>query len=90
MVFTTLGAQVIIRAPSSELFSTAYRGSATGALTMSEALGAGLGLLMLSLFSVERGDILVYISWFSCGVLGAAVVMIFSPKQRVSSWKISD
>jgi MFS family permease len=80
MVFSTLGAQVIIRALSSELFPTAYRGSATGALTMSEALGAGLGLLMLSLFSVEQGDILVYIPWLSCGVLVAAFVMVFFPE----------
>ena len=80
MVFTTLGAQVIIRALCSELFPTAYRGSATGALTMSEALGAGLGLLMLSLFSTTEGDILVYIPWLSCAVLGAAVIIWFFPE----------
>jgi len=80
MVFVTLGAQVIIRALCSELFPTAYRGSATGALTMSEALGAGLGLLLLSLFSATEGDILVYIPWLSCAVLGAAVIIWFFPE----------
>jgi MFS family permease len=82
MVFTLMGANVIIRALSSELFPTSHRGTSTGVLALTEALGAAAGLLLLGLLQTRQGDLVTLIPLISLATLLAGVVLLGFPETR--------
>lgn len=80
LVFTLMGANVIIRALSSELFPTAHRGTSTGVLALTETLGAALGLLLLGLLQQQGGDLTTLIPLISLGAVLAGLVLLLLPE----------
>jgi MFS family permease len=82
MIFTLMGANVIIRALSSELFPTSHRGTSTGLLALMETLGAAAGLLLLGLLQTREGDLIALIPLISLATLVAGVVLLAFPETR--------
>jgi MFS family permease len=82
MIFTLMGANVIIRALSSELFPTSHRGTSTGLLALMETLGAAAGLLLLGLLQTREGDLIALIPLISLATLGAGLVLLAFPETR--------
>ncbi len=82
LVFTLMGANVIIRALSSELFPTSHRGTSTGMLALMETVGAALGLLLLGLLQTQDGDLVTLIPLISLGALAAGVVLLTLPETK--------
>ncbi|MEZ5559601.1 MAG: MFS transporter [Pseudomonadales bacterium] len=82
LVFALMGASVIIRALSSELFPTAHRGTSTGVLALMETLGAAAGLLVLGLQQRQEGDLVTLIPLISLGTLAAGVLLLLFPETR--------
>jgi putative MFS transporter len=82
LVFTLMGANVVIRALSSELFPTAHRGTSTGILALTETLGAALGLLLLGLLQQQGGNLVVLIPLISMGALLAGLILLWLPETR--------
>jgi putative MFS transporter len=82
LVFTMMGANVIIRALSSELFPTSHRGTSTGVLVLMETLGAALGLLILGLLQEQAGDLSVWIPIISVAAAAAGAMMFLFPETR--------
>jgi MFS family permease len=80
LVFTLMGANVIIRALSSELFPTAHRGTSTGILALTETLGAAAGLLLLGLLQQRGGDLMTLIPLISLAALAAGLVLWLLPE----------
>jgi MFS transporter, putative metabolite:H+ symporter len=82
MIFTLMGANVIIRALSSELFPTSHRGTSTGLLALTETLGAAAGLLLLGMLQARGGDLVSLIPLISLATLVAGVVLLAFPETR--------
>lgn len=82
MVFTLMGANVIIRALSSELFPTSHRGTSTGLLALMETFGAGAGLFLLGFLQAREGDLVTLIPLISLATLAAGVVLLALPETR--------
>ncbi|MFU8815345.1 MAG: MFS transporter [Pseudomonadales bacterium] len=82
MVFTLMGANVIIRALSSELFPTSHRGTSTGLLALMETLGAAAGLFLLGFMQMRGGDLTMLIPLISLATLIAGVVLLAFPETR--------
>ena len=82
LVFTLMGANVIIRALSSELFPTSHRGTSTGMLALMETLGAALGLLLLGLLQRQEGDLVALIPLISLSALLAGVLLLALPETK--------
>jgi len=80
LVFTLMGASVIIRALSSELFPTAHRGTSTGILALTETLGAAGGLLILGLLQQQGGMLVTLIPLISLGALAAGFILLLLPE----------
>jgi len=80
LVFTLMGANVIIRALSSELFPTAHRGTSTGILALTETLGAAGGLFVLGLLQQQGGALATLIPAISLGALAAGFVLLLLPE----------
>ena len=80
LVFTLMGANVIIRALSSELFPTAHRGTSTGVLALTETLGAAFGLFVLGLLQQQGGSLVALIPMISLGALAAGFVLLCLPE----------
>jgi MFS family permease len=82
MVFSLMGANVIIRALSSELFPTSHRGTSTGLLALMETLGAAAGLFLLGVLQTREGDLVTLIPLISLATLAAGVVLLAFPETR--------
>jgi putative MFS transporter len=80
LVFTVMGANVIIRALSSELFPTAHRGTSTGVLALTETLGAASGLFVLGMLQQQGGSLIALIPMISLGALAAGFVLLCLPE----------
>lgn len=83
MVFTLMGANVIIRALSSELFPTSHRGTSTGLLALMETLGAGAGLLLLGVLQASGGQLAVLVPLIALATLLAALLILVFPETRL-------
>ncbi len=82
LVFALLGANVIIRALSSELFPTSHRGTSTGMLTMMEAIGASGGLFLLGSLQETAGDLVEWLPLITtCTIIAGGVLLMF-PETR--------
>ncbi len=83
MVFVTTGGNTVVRALSTELFPTRSRGTASGALSLSETLGAAGGLFLVSLLTAEgeryapAATIVVFLTF-----LGGLVVLLLPETAR--------
>jgi putative MFS transporter len=79
-VFCSTAQQTISRAISTELFPTAYRGTASGWNAMIETIGAGLGLAILSLGTSEPGNIAFMASILAFALVGGGLVLLLLPE----------
>ena len=82
MVFTLMGANVIIRALASELFPTTHRGTSTGVLTMMETLGAALGMAWFSQIQHADGDLQTTLPLIALTTVLAGIVLLFFRETR--------
>ncbi|MEM7017183.1 MAG: MFS transporter [Pseudomonadota bacterium] len=80
LVFSVMGGNVIIRALSAELFPTEMRGTSTGLIAIVETLGAFTGLIIMGSFTVERGDLIQIIPWFSLATAFSAIILLVMPE----------
>ncbi|MEQ8484147.1 MAG: MFS transporter [Pseudomonadales bacterium] len=83
LVFTLMGANVIVRALSSELFPTSHRGTSTGVLALMETLGAAAGLLVLGMLQAGGGQLATMIPLISLATLLAGLVILVFPETRL-------
>jgi MFS family permease len=83
LVFTLMGANVIIRALSSELFPTSHRGTSTGVLALMETLGAAVGLGVLGALQLQGGALITLIPLISLATLAAGLVILVLPETRL-------
>ena len=68
MTLSLTGSATVSRAFATELFPTAFRGTATGGLTLMETLGAALGLVLVSAgmsFGTDLVTMLVALSFLA-------------------------
>jgi MFS family permease len=82
LVFSTMAANVIIRALSTELFPTSRRATSAGMLSLAETLGAGVGLLSLSLLTREEGDLVAMLPLVASATVISAVLLLFFPETK--------
>jgi putative MFS transporter len=76
-VFCNTAGGVIVRAFSTELFPTSYRGTSAAWLSLIQTLGWALGLALVSL---AGGEIATSTSWISMVVLIAACALLALPE----------
>ena len=76
-VFCNTAGGVIVRAFSTELFPTSYRGTSAAWLSLVQTLGWALGLALVSLVG---GEIATATSWISMVVLIAACALLALPE----------
>jgi putative MFS transporter len=79
-VFCSTAQSTITRAVSTELFPTAYRGTASGWYSLIETLGAALGLGILSLGTHAPGNIGFMTSLLAFAVVGAGLLLLLLPE----------
>lgn len=82
IVFSTMAANVIIRALSTELFPTSRRATSAGMLSLAETVGAGVGLFSLSLLTRQEGDLVVMLPLVASATLVSALLLLFFPETR--------
>lgn len=82
VVFSTMAANVIIRALSTELFPTSRRATAAGMLSLAETMGAGIGLLSLSLLTREEGDLVAMLPLVASATLISALLLLLFPETK--------
>jgi MFS transporter, putative metabolite:H+ symporter len=83
LVFTLMGANVIIRALSSELFPTSHRGTSAGILALTETMGAATGLALLGALQQGGGDLVTLIPLISVGAFAAGCILLLLPETRM-------
>lgn len=81
-VFTSSGGRMILRAFSTELFTTDRRATASGWVLLVEAVCSAAGLLVLSAFTQEEGDLIGLIPTLSLVTVVAAAVLLAFPETR--------
>lgn len=79
-VFCNTALQTITRAVSTELFPTAYRGTASGWNAMLETLGAALGLALLGLGTQGFADIAFMTSSLAFVLVVAGLILLLLPE----------
>jgi MFS family permease len=79
-VFLNMGMHVVIRALGTEIFPTAYRGTAGGWLLLTEAMGAWLGLQLHTLGMQLRDDLGLVAAVLSLLTLLSAFTLFFLPE----------
>jgi MFS family permease len=83
LVFSLMGARVILRAFSSELFGTAQRGAASGVFSVAEMVGAITGLLLVHAYGTpsieEMGQVLPAVALLN---VGCALIVLQFPETR--------
>jgi MFS-type transporter involved in bile tolerance (Atg22 family) len=75
-----MGMHVVIRALGTEIFPTAYRGTAGGWLLLTEAMGAWLGLQLHTLGMQLRDDLGLVAAVLSLLTLLSAFTLFFLPE----------
>ncbi len=80
MIFTLTGGNTILRALSTELFPTSYRGTSAGWLQLGEALGRVGGLFLVDWGTPDGESSLPMISLVIFFCLGAALAVFFLPE----------
>ena len=71
---------MIARALSTELFPTAYRGTAAGLLALAQTLGWGAGLALVGAIAEAAGDLARATSLVALVTLGAAILLLAFPE----------
>ncbi len=79
-VFCQTAQQTITRAVSTELFPTAYRGTASGWNALVETLGAALGLALVGLGTAVPGQIAVVTSMIAFALVAGGLVLLLLPE----------
>jgi hypothetical protein len=83
LVFSLMGARVILRAFSSELFGTAQRGAASGVFSVAEMVGAITGLLLVHAYGTpsieEIGRVVPAVALLN---VGCALIVLQFPETR--------
>lgn len=82
LVLFTMAGNVIVRAFATELFPTAQRGTSTGLVSLAETMGAGFGLLALSLLTSEKGELLLMLPWVASATLISGLLVLSLPETR--------
>lgn len=82
LVLVTLAGNLIMRAFATELFPTAQRGTSAGLMVLAETIGAGLGLLFLSMLTTQRGDLVAVLPLVAVATLVGACLLLFLPETR--------
>jgi hypothetical protein len=82
IVFATMASGVIVRALSTELFPTSQRATSAGMLSLAETVGAGVGLLTLSLLSQRQGDLVAMLPVVASATLISAVLLLLFPETK--------
>jgi MFS family permease len=80
LVFTLTGGSTILRALSTELFPTSFRGTASGFLMLAEALGRMGGLALLDWGTPEGSSNIPMIGAIAFTALIAGVIVLFVPE----------
>jgi predicted MFS family arabinose efflux permease len=76
-IFTAQGGRSILRALSTELFPTSYRGAASGVFTILDVLGAAVGLFVLGRLVGGPGELALKVPWIAAITgLGSVVVLL--------------
>lgn len=81
-LFCSAGGRIILRALSAELFPTEHRGTASGAFSVLETVGAAIGLWLVGIVTRETGDIGTAASLMACAVFVAATMVLALPETR--------
>ena len=79
-VFCSTAQQTIMRAVATELFPTAYRGTASGWNALIETLGAALGLTILSFGTDAAGNIAFMTSVLAFALVGGGLLLLLLPE----------
>jgi predicted MFS family arabinose efflux permease len=79
-VFCNTAGGVVVRAFSTELFPTSYRGTSAAWLSLMQSLGWSGGLALVGLGTYEPGDIARMTSLIALVVLGAAFALLALPE----------
>ena len=82
IVFATMASNVIIRAFSTELFPTSQRATSAGMLSLAETLGAGIGLMTLSILTRQEGDLVAMLPIVASATLISAFLLLFFPETK--------
>jgi len=81
-VFTSSGGRMILRAFSTELFTTDSRGTATGWTLLVEVVASAGGLFLLDHLSVAEGDLARFTPVLALATLAAGGVLLAFPETR--------
>jgi MFS-type transporter involved in bile tolerance (Atg22 family) len=79
-VFCSTAQHTIMRAVATELFPTAYRGTASGWNALIETLGAALGLAILGLGTDTAGNIAFMTSALAFTVVAGGLLLLLLPE----------
>lgn len=79
-VFCGASGVVVLRALSTELFPTSYRGTSAGWLSFVQTLGWALGLWLVGIATAGVGDISRIVPWLSLAVLLGALSLLLLPE----------
>ena len=79
-VFCNTAGSAVVRAFSTELFPTSYRGTSAAWVTLVQTLGWATGLWLVGLGTHEPGDIARMTSFMSLVMLGAAAAVLALPE----------
>jgi putative MFS transporter len=80
LVFTLTGGETLARVLAAELFPTSSRGTASGWLQLSAALGRALGLFAVAGLTPDGGSNVPALSLVVCAPLLAGLVVLFLPE----------
>jgi putative MFS transporter len=79
-VFCNTAGGAVVRALSTELFPTSYRGTSAAWLSFMQAIGWSLGVALVGLGTYAPGDIARMTSFVALTVLGAALALLALPE----------
>jgi putative MFS transporter len=79
-VFCNTAGGAVVRALSTELFPTSYRGTSAAWLSFVQAIGWSLGVALVGVGTSAGGDIARMTSFISLAVLGAALAVFALPE----------
>ncbi|MCP4622936.1 MAG: MFS transporter [bacterium] len=82
MLFSAMSTLIIIRALASELFPTETRGTASGAVSLMETVGAGVGLFSISILTELHGDLTSIIPLIGTVPLLAGILIFTVPETK--------
>jgi putative MFS transporter len=79
-IFCATASWIIVRALSTELFPTAYRGTAAGVMALAQTLGWGAGLAIVGALTDVAGDLARATSLVAFMTLAAAMLLLTFPE----------